>query len=188
MDIEDDEIEEFGEDIARPDGIKVLEALQKEVAEAKEEAQTNLSGWQRSQADFENFKRRKENENQELVQFAREVTVAKLLPTLDSLEQAILHMPHRQADKPETSEEFQKRYEQWASGAEGLVNQLDKVLTELGVKKIEAVGKRFDPNFHEAIQEVPGDEDGIVMQEFVTGYELNGKVIRPSQVVISKKG
>jgi molecular chaperone GrpE len=170
MDNEDDEIEDSG-----PDGMKVLEALQKEVAEAREEAQTNLSGWQHSQADFENYKKRKENENKELIEFAREVTVAKLLPTLDSLSQAILHMPEGIEEK-------------WKHGLLGTLQQLDKILAELGVRKIEAVGKRFDPNFHEAIQEVPGDEDGIVMQEFVTGYELNGKVIRPSQVAISKKG
>jgi len=183
----DDDVDEADEINGRGD-MQVLKSLQKELAETREEAQTNLSGWQRSQADFENYKKRKENESKELIEFAREVTVAKLLPTLDSLEQAIRHMPHKQAeDGVELSpEEFQKKYEQWASGAEGLVNQLDKVLAELGVKKIEAVGKRFDPNFHEAIQEVPGDEDGIVMQEFVTGYELNGKVIRPSQVSISK--
>ena len=167
--MEDDEIEEFGEDMVRPDDHQVLESLQKQLAETKEEAQTNLSGWQHAQADFENFKRRKENESQELVEFAREVTVAKLLPTLDSLSQAILHMP----DGID---------ETWKNGLLGTLQQLDKILAELGVKKIEAVGKRFDPNFHEAVQEVAGDEDGIVMQEFVTGYELNGKVIRPSQV------
>lgn len=163
------------EDNNTSDDHQVLMKLQKEVAEAKEEAQTNLSGWQRSQADFENYKRRKENESQELVQFAREVTVAKLLPTLDSLSQAILHIPEGVDEK-------------WKNGMMGTLQQLDKVLEELGVKKIEAVGKPFDPNFHEAVQEVVGDEDGIVMQEFMTGYELNGKVIRPSQVSISKKG
>ena len=131
--------------------------------------------WQRSQADFENYKRRKENENQELVQFAREVTIAKLLPTLDSLSQAILHIPEGTDEK-------------WKDGMISTLQQLDKVLEELGVRKIVAVGKPFDPNFHEAVQEVKGEEDGIVMQEFVTGYELNGKVIRPSQVSISKKG
>lgn len=179
MKIEDDEIEEVGEDIPRDNGaqndLKVLESLQKQLAEIREEAQTNLSGWQRSQADFENFKRRKENESQELVEFAREVTVAKLLPTLDSLEQALRHMP-------------EGIDETWKKGVLGTLQQLDKALAELGVKKIESLGKKFDPNFHEAIQEVAGDEDGIVVQEFVTGYELNGKIIRPSQVSISKKG
>lgn len=149
-------------------------ALQNELAQVKEEAQTNLSGWQRSQADFENYKKREEGKNQELVEFAREVTVAKLLPTLDSFQQALRHMPEGIDEK-------------WKSGVLGILDQMDKTLAELGVKKIEAVGKKFDPNFHEAVQEVSGDEDGIVIEEFVTGYELNGKVIRPSQVSISKR-
>jgi molecular chaperone GrpE len=57
----------------------------------------------------------------------------------------------------------------------------------MGVKKIDAVGKQFDPHFHEAVREVEGDEDHKIVEELQTGYELNGKVIRPSQVVISKK-
>jgi len=148
--------------------------LAQQLAEAQEEARTNLGGWQRAQADFENYKRRKENENQELVIFAREVTVAKLLPTLDSLEQALRHMP-------EGIDQV------WKDGVLKTLDQLDKALAEMGVKKIEAVGKKFNPHFHEAVREVPGEEDGMVVEEYQTGYELNGKVIRPSQVVISKK-
>jgi molecular chaperone GrpE len=151
-----------------------IQQLEQELQQAKEEALTNLSGWQRAQADFENYKKRKENENKELVEFAREVTVAKLLPTLDSLEQGLKHMPEG-VD------------ENWKNGIMGTLQQLDKALAELGVKKIEAVGKKFDPNYHEAVREVPGEEDGMVVEEYQVGYELNGKVIRPSQVVISKK-
>ncbi len=172
-DVDMEDVEHSAQD-SPTDDHEVLVKLQQELEKSKEEAVNNLSGWQRTQADFENYKRRKENENQELVQFAREVTVAKLLPTLDSLSQAVLHMPEGVEEK-------------WKNGMLGTLQQLDKVLAELGVKKIEALGKPFDPNLHEALQEVPGDEDGIVMQEFVTGYELNGKVIRPSQVAISKK-
>lgn len=157
------------------------EQLLQQLAEAQEEARTNLGGWQRTQADFENFKKRKENEAQELVIFAREVVVAKILPTLDSLEQGLKHIP----DKEDS--EFSTKFDIWKKGIEATLQQLDKALAEMGVKKIEAVGKRFDPNFHEAIREVDGPEDGLVMEELQTGYELNGKVIRPSQVSISKK-
>ncbi len=150
--------------------------LEQQLAGAKAEAEKNLDGWKRAQADFINYQQRKENENQELIQFAREVAVAKLLPTLDSLSQAIKHAPEvEDAD-----------YVKWKEGLSGIVIQLDKALSELGVKKIEAVGKKFDPNFHEAIREIDGDEPGMVVEEYQTGYELNGKVIRPSQVAISK--
>jgi len=193
-----------------------------------EQIQTDLdqavAGWKRTAADFENYKRRKEGENKELVQFAREVTVVKLLPALDSLEQALRHMPEynlsaprmhsghlpsrgensvdirdtsNTAEPPSPSEErgrgevadnFAKQYQNWQTGVNGIVAQLDKALEELGVKKIEALGKKFNPHFHEAVREVESEkDDGIIIDELQTGFELNGKVIRPSQVVISKK-
>jgi len=159
-----------------------IDPLQKELEEAINQAQANLDGWKRTAADFENYKRRKETENKELVEFAKEVAVTKLLPTLDSLEQALKHMPEALSD------EFADKYKNWQTGVNGIVIQLDKTLEELGVKKIEAVGKKFDPNFHEAVREVASEApDGMVVQELQTGFELNGKVIRPSQVVISKK-
>ena len=157
-----------------------------------------MAGWKRTAADFENFKKQKERENKELLEFAKEVTVVKLLPTIDTLEQALRHLPQL-ADQPIsesadqligrlTDSPFAKQYQNWQTGVNGIVVQLDKVLSELGVKKIEAIGKKFDPNFHEAVKEVESEkDDGIIIDEFQTGFELNGKVIRPSQVAISKK-
>ncbi len=162
-----------------------------------------MNGWKRVSADFENYKRRKEEEIKDLIQFAREVTVAKLLPTLDSLEQALRHMPEykeldvarpfmgnqgQEADESARYNDFDKRYENWQKGIEVLLAQLDKTLAEMGVSKIEALGKKFDPNFHEALREVESERDeGMVVEELQSGFILNGKVIRPSQVVISKK-
>src|SRR3977135_2726237 len=103
-----------------------------------EQLQTDLdqamNGWKRAAADFENYKRRKESENKELVEFAREVTVAKLLPALDSLEQALRHIPAYQEDDPLaeghplTGQEFVKAYQNWQKGVSGIVIQLDKTL------------------------------------------------------------
>jgi len=183
------------------------------------------NNWKRALADFENYKRRKETENKELVEFAKEVTVVKLLPTIDTLEQALRHLPEYNttpsanadtppilggeapqlsSDKvrsspPEKEEypaqqgevvknnDFAAKYQNWQTGVNGILMQLDKVLADLGVKKIEAVGKKFDPNYHEAVKEVEGEEDHMVVDELQSGFELNGKVIRPSQVVISKR-
>lgn len=149
--------------------------LARQLEEAQEEAQTNLSGWQRSQADFENYKKREEAKQKEILEFAKEVTIVKLLPTLDALHQGLKQAPAGVDEK-------------WLAGINATITQLDKVLAEMGVKKIEALGKPFDPHFHEAVREVAGDEDGKVVEDLQTGYELNGRVIRPSQVVISKKG
>ncbi len=146
----------------------------------QQDVEQAMAGWKRTAADFDNYRRRKEEENKELLEFAKEVTVAKLLPTLDSLEQGLKHAP-------QDTEDLHQKYQNWLNGINGIVMQLDKVLAELGVKKIEALGKKFDPHLHEAVREVEGEEDGTVVEELQSGFELNGKVIRPSQVVISKQ-
>jgi|ERR1051326_4403619 molecular chaperone GrpE len=161
-----------------------LEKLQSDLDQA-------MSGWKRTAADFENYKKRKEAENKELIEFAREVTVAKLLPTLDALEQALKHLPEvsdQWTVNSEQAKDFAKKYQNWQTGINGIVMQLDKVLGELGVQKTEAIGKKFDPHFHEAVKEVESEaDDGIIVDELQSGFILNGKVIRPSQVIISKK-
>ena len=175
-----------------------------------------MNGWKRAAADFENFKKQKERENKELLEFAKEITVVKLLPIIDSLEQALRHAPEvnhelgimnqvsltpaplpegegapsdsRGAGEKGPPSDFLKKYENWLTGINGILAQLDKALGELGVKKIEAIGEKFDPHFHEAIREIESDEDdGMVVEELQSGFILNGKVIRPSQVAISKK-
>lgn len=168
-----EDLEANNEDII--DNMPEQDDVQRQVQEAKEEAQTNLAGWQRTQADFENYKKREEAKQAEILDFAKEVTIVKMLPTLDALHQGLKHAP-KDVD------------EKWLAGINGTLSQLDKVLTEMGVKRIDAIGKPFDPHFHEAIREVPGEDDGVVVDELQTGFEINGKVIRPSQVVISKKG
>lgn len=154
----------------------VSDSVERTLAELQEENQMLMNSWKRTQADFENYKRRKEQENAELVEFARQVAVVKMLPSIDSIMQGLQHVP-----------DDASKMEEWKSGIAGTVKQLDKALEEMNIKKIEAVGKKFDPNFHEAVRQIPGSEDDMVVEEYQTGYEINGKVIRPSQVAISKK-
>jgi molecular chaperone GrpE len=162
-----------------------------------------INGWKRAQADFENYRKRKEAENKELIEFAKEVTVVKLLPIIDSLEQALRHMPSEENQESPVAEPtsrhatgqariknqvFFEKYQNWQTGINGILAQLDKTLGELGVKKIEALEKKFDPHLHEAIKEIESErEDGVVVDELQPGFMLNGKVIRPSQVTISKR-
>jgi molecular chaperone GrpE len=158
----------------------------------QQDLDTVTNNWKRALADFENYKKRQEVQNKELVEFAREVAVAKLLPALDALEQALKHLPeysgHSDANSQNSDRDFTEKYQNWQTGVNGIVTQLDKALGELGVNKVEAVGKKFDPHFHEAIREVESAEaDGTVVDELQTGFLLNGKLIRPSQVIISKK-
>ncbi len=155
-----------------------LEQLQQELSQALVQAEENLNGWKRTQADLENFRRRKETEGAELLNFGKSAAFMQILPVLDSLQQAMVHAPQVEDDK----------YKTWKSGLDGIVKQIEKTLVDMGIQKIEALGKKFDPNIHEAVREVPGEEDGIVTEEYQTGYMLNDKLIRPAQVAITKKG
>ena len=155
-----------------------LEQLQQELTQALAAAEENLSGWKRAQADLENFRRRKEVEGAEILNFGKSAAFMQLMPVLDSLNQAMIHAPQVENEK----------YKTWKSGLDGIVKQLEKAFADMGIQKIETVGKKFDHNLHEAVREVPGEEDGIVAEEYQTGYTLNGKLIRPAQVAITKKG
>ena len=90
---------------------------------------------------------------------------------------AILHAPEIEDEK----------YKNFKNGLDGIVKQIDAAIQAMGISKIEAVGKKFDPNLHEAIKEVVGEEDGLVVEQYQTGYTLQGKLLRPAQVSISKK-
>ncbi len=130
---------------------------------------------QRVQAEFENFAKRIEREKKEHKEFAAAGVIEDLLPVLDSFESALGTM--------------KKSDPQGAHGLELLSKQLWKVLERHGLKKIEAVGKKFDPQMHECyISESRADlGDELVTEEIQKGYLLNGRVLRASKVKINKK-
>jgi molecular chaperone GrpE len=129
------------------------------------------------QADFENFKRLKNKEKQDTLKFGNETLVKELLPVLDNLDRAVDHASN--------TEDFKSIHE----GVKIVLNEFLKVLERAGIERVEALGKKFDPNFHEAIfQEEKADaEPDTVVSEMQKGYLLNGRLVRPSMVTISKK-
>ncbi len=129
------------------------------------------------QADFENFKRIKNKEKQDTLKYGNEVLIRELLPVVDNLERALGH-----SEKTDSTKGI---YE----GVQIVLNEFLKVLERSGVSRVEALGKKFDPNFHEAFfQEERDDvEPETVVSEHQKGYLLNGRLIRPSMVSISKK-
>ncbi|MBI4453386.1 nucleotide exchange factor GrpE [Candidatus Woesearchaeota archaeon] len=128
---------------------------------------------QRLQAEFENYKKRVDKEKQEFCKLANAEFVSKLLPILDSFEMAF-----KTKDK---EEDFIK-------GVELIYSQLFDVLEKQGLRPITALGRRFDPYFHEALLLQESDkEDNIVLEELQKGYMFNNKLIRTSKVKISKK-
>jgi molecular chaperone GrpE len=132
---------------------------------------------QRLRADFENYRKRIDIEKQHIMQTASAATIMKLLPVIDTIERAIAHAP---ADLAENK---------WAQGVVAVGKNLDKTLAELGLVRIAAtLGTPFDPTHHEAvmIDDTTGDHE-VVAEELRAGYLLNGHVIRPSMVKVTRQ-
>lgn len=152
-----------------------IQNLQKELEEYKQKTDDYLNSWKRTAADFENYKKRRDKESQELVQFAQEVTVVKMLPTLESLEQALKAAPQ------------DEKFRVWSEGVIKIVQQLEKVLLDMGIVKIDTIGAKFDPMVHEAVELVESDkESGTILEEIQSGYKLNNKIIRPAKVKVAR--
>ncbi|MBX4187079.1 MAG: nucleotide exchange factor GrpE [Candidatus Doudnabacteria bacterium] len=145
-----------------------------EVEKLKERNDELMNNWKRTAADFENYKKRTETERKELVEFSKEITVMKLIPSLESLEQVLIYAP---ADE---------KYKEWLAGLKATITQLEKTMEDLGVMKIKTVGQPFDPKVHEAVEEVAG-EDGVVVKELQPGFMLYEKVIIPAKVAVGKE-
>lgn len=133
-----------------------------------------LENWKRAAADLENFRKRRESENKELLEFAKEMAAIKLLPSLQSLEQVLKFAPN------------DDKYKGWLDGLKATIAQLEKAMEELGLKKIKTIGEIFDHNLHEAVEELDG-EDQVVLKEVQPGFMLNDKVIIPAKVAVGKK-
>lgn len=130
----------------------------------------------RIRADFDNFRRRTNEENAKRVKFASQSVIEKLIPLIDNFERAL--------QVQATSEDAK----QIQSGVDMIHRQLLDVLNAEQVEVIEAVGQPFDPNFHQAVMQEPSDEfeSGVVTMELQRGYTMHGRVIRPSMVKVAE--
>lgn len=130
----------------------------------------------RKAAEFENYKRRTENDQLNLLKYAAESLIVKLLPTVDDLERSISHMTE-ETDVNKIKEGIQLIY-----------NKFMKTLDDQGVKKIDAVGKPFDVDFHEALMQRPDEsvQPHTVLDELETGYMYKDRVIRHAKVIVSE--
>lgn len=148
-----------------------IEALKEILGNEKEKTESHLRNWQRIQADFINFKRRSEQEKEEMKEFANSVLICNLLPILDDLERALNSIPPRLMKLP------------WIEGIRLIECKFNTLLKAQGITPIKAKGKPFDPNLHEAVVSIKGRE-GIVVKELKRGYKLHDKVIRPTTVAV----
>ncbi len=166
---------------AREEKVKKVEEmtkqeLLKEVKDTEKKSQENYDLYMRTYAEMENIKRRGIKERQELSKYANESLIKEILPVIDNLQKAI---SHAQNDKNPSG---------LVEGIELTLDGLMATLEKAGLKEVEAEGKPFDPNFHEAISKQIDDKiaPGHVIIELQKGYVLNGRLIRPSMVVISE--
>jgi len=187
---EDIETEEV---IEEADGEEVLEEASEEKEEAPEKESKGSSKWlkkskdkekiteledrvMRQMAEFENFRRRTDKEKQAMFETGAKSVIEKILPVIDNFERGLSTI----------SEE--ERQTGFASGMNMIYKQLLTELENIGVKPIEALGKEFDPNLHNAVMQVASEEyeSGVVAQELLKGYTYRDTVVRHSMVAVAE--
>lgn len=152
-----------------------------QIAELQTQAAKANEHWERllrATAEFDNFKKRAARERQDAIKFANESLLQKLLPVLDNFDAALTAA---QTGKAETTQSL-------VTGVTMIQQQLRSTLIEAGLEEIEAAGKAFDPNLHEAVSQVETTEhpDGHVAQQLRRGYKLKERLLRPATVIVAK--
>jgi molecular chaperone GrpE len=153
-----------------------IDELKKGLDEKKKEYEEIYDRLLRTTADFENFKKRAERERLEHIKFANEDLVRELLPVVDNLERALASL------------ESAKDTEAIRKGIEIVLEQFYTILKKFGLTSYTSVGEKFDPTRHEAVEQVESTEHeaNTVIDEFQKGYFLNGRLLRPALVTVTK--
>lgn len=150
-------------------------SLEDQLAEAKTEAAEYLDGWQRARAELANFKKRIERERSNWQSSLRGEVITSLLAVLDDFDRAMENMPDDIEDHD------------WVAGIALIYRKFQTQLKEQGVEEIEALGKPFDPELHDAVMQRDDEdaESGTVVEVLRKGYKLGDKVIRPALVIVA---
>jgi molecular chaperone GrpE len=154
------------------------DSVQKELETARQEAKENHERYLRVYADFENFKKRTLRENEEFRRFANESLIKEILSVVDNLERAI-----------ESANSHAENHPPIVEGVQMTLKDILSILERFQVKPVDAVGKPFDPRYHQAFQQEESDEypENTVLKEFQKGYLLHDRLLLPSMVIVSKK-
>lgn len=157
--------EDKGKKKSRAD--KKGDALKEKITELEDKTMRQL-------AEFENYRNRTEKEKQAMFETGAKSVIEKMLPVVDNFERGLATVPEDEKDSP------------FVDGMNKIYKQLLTELENMDVKPIEAVGKEFDPNFHNAVMQVESDqyESGIVAQELLKGYTYRDTVVRHSMVAV----
>lgn len=171
-----------------------LEKLQKDLQDCKTKCEEYLNGWKRERADFLNYKKDEIEKIGQLIKYANEELILKILPILDNIYLAEKELPEEEKKKSpssfvNSSGQIFQAWKIWTEGFLQIKNQLEDFLAKEGIEQIKTVNEKFDPNFMEVSEEVTGEagkESGIVIEEVQKGYTLHKKTIRPAKVRITK--
>ena len=171
------EPEELDAEATEPvvDSSSEAEAAVEAEADPGAEAQQFHERWIRSQAELENYRKRAQKEMEELRRYQSQSIIRDLLPGLDNLDRAV------------SAAESSSSVEELLEGIRMVQKQFDSALAAHGAKPIECMGQPFDPNLHEAVQQMPSPDFPAmtVMNEMERGYVIADRVIRPSKVIVS---
>ena len=153
-----------------------LEELKKKLDECQKLKDEYLAGWQRARADLLNYKKEELEKVGELIKFSANGLVLRILLILDNFEIAEKKLPEN------------LKNDENVKGILQIKNQIKDFLKSQGVEEIKSIGERFDPNFHEVIEEVEvkDKEPGMIIEEIQKGYKINGRLLRPAKVKITK--
>ena len=171
-----EEIVEKVEEAAEVEEVSELEALRQALEKAKAQAADYLDGWQRARAEFANYKKRNEQERQELFKLANTTLMSRLLPIFDDFERAFQTLPRSLLSFT------------WIDGVALIYRRLQAILEAEGLTLIETEGENFDPLLHEAVtyEENAEHQEGQVIGEVQKGYKLGDRVLRPALVRVAK--
>ena len=152
-----------------------LAELTARAEKAEAEAEANRQSWQRSAADFANYRRRTEEGAEEALDMARGILLLKVLAVADDFDRAVTHVPPKEKHSP------------WVEGIAAIDRKLHAVLDSEGITPIDVAGEPFDPRTAEAVSAVDTTEvpDGHVFQELQRGYRIGDRVLRPALVTVA---
>jgi len=167
---------------------KEIEELKKQLEECQKLREEYLAGWQRARADFLNYKKEEIERIEEILKYADVGLILKILPILDNFEIAEKKLPEN------------IKNEENVKGILQIKNQILEFLKNQGVEEIKAIGEAFDPNLHEVMEEIEpafapasaeataGKEikSGVIIEEIQKGYKINGRLLRPAKVKVTK--
>jgi len=171
----DEQGEERTAEPAEPEPVKERSLSSEEIEKLIQEKEEQYDRLLRTQADFDNYRKRVQKEQANLIRYGAEHALLEILPVVDNVERAV-----------ESARKHDDSNSQLREGVELILTQFLNVLEKLGVKPIETVGHPFDPNKHDALLRVhaPDSPEGSVLDEVRKGYYLHDKVLRPAQVTV----